>query len=146
MKKTIKFLCWGFFVLIFSWLLVFGYAYWLGCRFVKLEPQRIEGCLLEYIKFRKSKNQDILQQNLEKLGVSKNQFEQIIDRFIYYRMSQSSLDQAKKLLKMFEDRFRFVPTGTIFTAETPSYSFRMDAEVVSVMQTRPELVKEAFGS
>ncbi|MBP7633742.1 hypothetical protein KBA41_06205 [Candidatus Ozemobacteraceae bacterium] len=106
---------------------------------------RVEACLEAYIEHRHSGDAVKLRSEIARLKLKPTEFEKIIDRFIHYRMSKSSLDQAMKLLDAFRSGYRIVPERV----ESPTDSsepFALDAEILTVFRNRPELVKKAFES
>ena len=122
---------------------------WLGWQFSRpqprnVDPTRIESTLQAYIDHRRDGSIDRLQERLSALSLTPRQFERIIDRFIHYRMRQSSIKQAMVLLEAFKAGYRVTPDNAWFPGEA-STSFAMDAEILTVIQQRPELVQAAFG-
>ncbi|MFZ2961336.1 MAG: hypothetical protein WA705_31050 [Candidatus Ozemobacteraceae bacterium] len=105
---------------------------------------RVENVLLAYIQHRKTSDQDELQKKLGDMHVSGEEFTKIIDRFLYYRMRQSSMNQAMKLLDAFRLGYRIEASG-VYSKEDQANGFSLDAEVLTVFKHRPELVREAFG-
>jgi len=122
---------------------------WTGWRMTHPAPRavdstRIESTLQAYIDHRRDGNDEQLKQRLTALSLSPSQFERIIDRFIHYRMRQSSMKQAMALLDAFKAGYRITPENVWFPGEATA-SFVMDAEILTVIQKRPELVSAAFG-
>ena len=122
---------------------------WTGWRLTHPTPRtidstRIESTLQAYIDHRHDGNDQQLQQRLSALSLSPRQFERIIDRFIHYRMRQSSMKQAMVLLDAFKAGYRIAPENAWFPDEATA-SFALDAEILTVIQKRPELVSAAFG-
>lgn len=133
-------------------LLVFACAIagtWIGWRLSRpaprqVDPSRIEAALQAYIDHRRNGDVSLLQERLTALTFSPQQFERIIDRFIHYRMRQSSMKQAMVLLEAFKAGYRVTPDNAWFP-DIASTSFNMDAEILTVIKDRPELVSQAFG-
>ncbi len=128
-----------------------GLGVWVALRWVGPQPRvvdasRVEGCLQAFIEFRRSGDENRLHSDLERLKVSRSEFERIIDRFIHYRISKSALDQARKLLEAFKGGYNIQPERVFEPARPATYSFQLDAEVLTVITERPELVSQAFGS
>ncbi|HOT26723.1 MAG TPA: hypothetical protein PLU72_00955 [Candidatus Ozemobacteraceae bacterium] len=110
-----------------------------------ISTMRVEACLEAYISHRHTGDAAKLRSELARLHLKPAEFEKIIDRFIHYRMSKSSLDQAMKLLDAFRSGYRIVPER-VESPTDASEPFALDAEILTVFRTRPELVKKAFES
>ncbi len=117
-----------------------------GPRSRTISTTRVEGCLRAYLEHRHSGDAAKLRQELDRLQTKPVEFEKIIDRFIHYRMSKSSLDQAMKLLDAFRSGYRIVPERVITTQTDSEEPFALDAEVLSVFRDNPDLVRKAFES
>lgn len=131
--------------------LAMGLGLWAALRWFGPQPRvvdasRAEGCLQAFIEFRRSGDEVRLEQELARLKVSRAEFERIIDRFIHYRISKSALTQAQKLLEAFKDGYNIQPERVFEPVRPATYSFQLDAEVLTVITERPELVSQAFGS
>jgi len=127
------------------------FAGWLALRFFGPQPRavdstRVEKCLVAYSTFRKSGDNLQLTQDLEKARINQLDFAKIIDRFIHYRMSKSSMDQAMKLLGAFKVGYNIYPEKVFSSVSDASFSFQLDAEVLTVFRDKPDLVHDAFGS
>lgn len=116
-----------------------------GPRTRTISTVRIEGCLNAYIEHRHTGDASKLRRELDRLSTKPAEFEKIIDRFIHYRMSKSSLDQAMKLLDAFRSGYRIVPERVISPTDS-SEPFALDAEILTVLRDRPDLVQKAFES
>ncbi|MBF0502527.1 MAG: hypothetical protein HQM09_20485 [Candidatus Riflebacteria bacterium] len=110
-----------------------------------VNPARVEGVLSAYIDHRKNSDDVILRRRLDELKVTPADFTRIIDRFIHYRMRQSSMQQAMTLLEAFRSGYHIEASG-IFSKEAEGEVFALDAEVLTVFQQNPGLVQKAFGS
>ncbi|NLI75260.1 MAG: hypothetical protein GX442_02310 [Candidatus Riflebacteria bacterium] len=126
---------------------------WWALRLVGPQPRvvdasRVEHCLQAFIAFRKSGDDLRLQEDLRQANIPRAEFEKVIDRFVHYRISKSSLDQAKKLLEVFKEGYNIYPEKVVETTRpaSPALSFQLDAEVLTIFTEKPELVREAFGS
>ncbi|GAB4275587.1 MAG: hypothetical protein Kow0029_16890 [Candidatus Rifleibacteriota bacterium] len=124
-------------------------GFWLGKKFSspagrKVETDRMEKCLNLYLDYRKSGDQKILAEELGKIGFTPHDFQQIIDRFIYYRTARSSMDQAMLLLKAFRSGYDVQPARIVNVSGFASESFRLDAEILAVFEKKPDLIKKAF--
>lgn len=100
--------------------------------------------LAAYKEFRKSGDHDALQRQVAEMGISKHEFEYIIDRFIHYRTSRSALKQSMELLHAFRRGYQIVPSGVDSPDTNATDAFRRDAEVLAVFQDYPDLVTAAF--
>ena len=136
----------------FLFLLLLGVAlvgFRLGMRFVmpaprQIETSRMEKCLQFYRDYRQNNDQERLALDLGKIGLTPKHFQEIIDRFIYYRSRKSSMDQAMQLLRAFRDGYNIEVTGVVSISGLASEPFRLDAEILAVFEGRPELIQEAF--
>lgn len=115
----------------------------LGSR--QVDSSRVEKSLAAYITFKKTGDHAKLSKELEQAKVSGAEFEKIIDRFIHYRMSKSSMDQAMKLLAAFKGGYNIYPDKVYSPSGQASFSFQLDAEVLTVFNEKPDLVTLAFG-
>ncbi len=111
----------------------------------RIDSTRAEGCLKAFIEHRKSGDSEVLKKKLEKLAVTPGEFEKIMDLFAHFRVSQSAMNQAMALLQAFQRGSQIVPEKAEWGGGNASYSFQMEAEVLTVMKEKPELIKEAFG-
>ncbi|MBF0543468.1 MAG: hypothetical protein HQM08_03490 [Candidatus Riflebacteria bacterium] len=109
----------------------------------KIDLSRVESCLTAYSDFQKKHDSNLLEKRLNENGVDKKSFEKIIDRIIYYRLRQSSMQQALELLNAFKAGKRIVPENCDL-AEFPKDFFQLDAEVLELIQSKPDLVKKVF--
>lgn len=138
---------------LWNWVLAFILAvagFFTGMMLFSPRPRvistaRVEGCLNAYIEHRHTGDAAKLRQELDRLSTKPAEFERIIDRFIHYRMSKSSLDQAMKLLDAFRGGYRIVPERVISPTDS-SEPFALDAEVLTVLRDQPALVQKAFES
>ncbi len=137
---------------LFALLVVFGMAlagFWLGARFVMpaprlVETMRMEKCLQLYRDYRHDNDQSRLAASLTEIGLTPRHFQEIIDRFIYYRSRKSSMDQAMQLLRAFRAGYDIEVTGVVSISGLASEPFRLDAEILAVFEGQPELIKHAF--
>lgn len=104
-----------------------------------------EKCLRIFIQHKKSQDYDWLKQQLTKDHVEPEKFQKIVDRFLHYRLRQSSLNQAMELLEAFKAGAKMGPAEVVSRSDENQTSFALDAEILSVFKEKPELVKEAFG-
>lgn len=139
MKKLFK-------VIIFILLVVFGC--YVGLQLAQLrrpvDSSRMEACLNLYKTYRSDTDQEKLADGLRKISLTPNDFQHIIDKFIYYRTQKSSLNQAMKLLKAFRMGFNIEVEKVYSISGMENEPFRLDAEILAVFEKKPELVKEAF--
>lgn len=105
---------------------------------------RVEACLSLYQNYRKSQNQEELAAGLEKLGLTPRDFQEIIDRFIFYRSRKSSLEHAMKLLNAFRLGYDIEAANVHSISGYASEPFRLDAEILAIFESRPELISQAF--
>ncbi len=124
-------------------------GFWLGMKFSlrtvrTVETQRMIHCLEIYRNYRQHQDQKQLAEDLEKLNLSPLDFQKIIDRFIYYRTRKSSIDQAMMLLGAFRRGIDIQPVEVVEVSGFASEPFRLDAEILAVFESAPELVQEAF--
>jgi len=138
---------------LWNWVLALSLAvagFFAGMMLVSPRPRtistsRVEACLRAYIDHRHTGDATKLRQDLDRLSLKPAEFEKVIDRFIHYRMSKSSLEQAMKLLDAFRSGYRIV-AERVESPTDSSEPFALDAEVLTVFRERPELVKKAFES
>ncbi len=109
-----------------------------------VDTARMEECLRLYKNYRNDSNQDKLAAGLAVISLSPADFEHIIDKFIYYRSSKSYQEQAMKLLKAFRMGFDIEVKNVYSISGMESEPFRLDAEILAVFESKPELVKDAF--
>ena len=83
-------------------------------------------------------------EGLKKISLTPNDFQHIIDKFILYRTQKSSKEQAMKLLKAFRMGFNIEVEKVYSISGMENEPFRLDAEIISVFEKKPELIKEAF--
>jgi len=137
---------------VFAVLVMVGMAlagFWLGARFVMPAPRRVETlrmekCLELYRGYRHDNDQSRLATGLADIGLTPRHFQEIIDRFIYYRSRKSSMDQAMQLLRAFRAGYDIEVTGVVSISGLASEPFRLDAEILAVFEGQPELIKQAF--
>jgi len=111
-----------------------------------VDSSKVEKCLQVFIQHKKSGDSAWLMQQLKESNIPPAKFEKIIDRFIYYRVRQSALKQAMKLLDAFKAGEKIAPVDVFSKSdETGGSSFALDAEILTVFREKPELVQEAFG-
>lgn len=146
-QKMQKFLKTSVLLLIFlNLLLIFHlFKYYSNTRSV--DTTRMERCLEIYADYRKNQDQDFLTTELEKINLTPKDFQIIIDKFIYYRVRKSSHEQSMKLLKAFKlgldiniESIEIQPS----IPGIPDIPFALDAEILSVFEKNPELLKKAF--
>lgn len=108
-----------------------------------VDTNRMETCLEIYKDYRGNPDQKKMVGDLATVSLHPKDFQQIIDRFIYYRTQKSSMNHAMKLLKAF--RMGYEIDAKIFSISgIASESFRLDAEILAVFESNPELIKNAF--
>jgi len=135
---------------LFFFLLVLAISgFWLGHKLAapsprNLETFRVESCLDLYARYRKDQDQTALVEDLKKIDLNPRDFQEIIDRFIYYRSRKSSLDQAMKLLNAFRSGYNIDTVSVYSISGYASEPFRLDAEILAVFESRPELINRAF--
>jgi hypothetical protein len=109
-----------------------------------VDSSRMEKCLLLYKNYRYDSNQEKLAKELSTLSLTPNDFQHIIDKFILYRTQKSSLKQAMQLLKAFKMGYDIEVEKVYNISGMENEPFRLDAEILTVFENKPELVKEAF--
>ncbi len=136
---------------IFFGILLILAGFWLGSIGFSIEKRNVEfsnmeKCLAFYKDFRANNDQGKLHENLSKIGLTPKDFQIIIDRFIYYRTRKSSMKQAMNLLQAFRMGYDIKPEKivSISTSSPASAPFSLDAEILSVFEKKPDLVKDAF--
>lgn len=134
--------------IIFIYLLAATFAFTIGilCNRRSVNPDRMEKCLEFYLEYRKDLNQKNLAYNLNKINLTPEDFQIIIDRFIYYRSKKSAMGQAMKLLNAFRLGHRFEVKKIEHITGMKDEPFRLDAEILAVFEKNPKLVDEAFES
>ena len=139
MKKLISFI-------VFIALIIVG-AY-IGLQLAQyrrpVDSSRMEKCLVLYKNYRADTDQDKLAKELSKISLTPNDFQHIIDKFILYRTQKSSLNQAMKLLKVFRMGFDIEVDKVYSISGMENEPFRLDAEILTVFEKKPELIKEAL--
>lgn len=124
-------------------------GFWLGIKVAMpgsriVETTRMESCLRIYRDYRKDPDQTKLAAALAGISLTPRDFQDIIDRFIHYRSRKSSMDQAMRLLQAFRMGYDIEATGVFSVSGVASEPFRLDAEILAVFESRPDLIKEAF--
>ena len=138
-------------IILISVVLSFVVSFLLSSWWLKPHPRTVnsryvESCLQAFIQHKKDGDGEALKKKLAEIPIEPPKFEKIIDRFLYYRMRQSSLEQAMKLLEAFKAGYKIVPTEVFSRSDTEHTYFSLDAEVLTVFKEKPDLIKEAFGS
>ena len=137
---------------ISSLLIVFLLAaagFWLGVELTRpprrtVETQRMEACLELYRDYRAHSDQEKLASELKRMALNPHDFQEIIDRFIYYRSRKSSMNQAMQLLQAFKMGYDIDAESIYSISGMASEPFRLDAEILAVFESKPELIKKAF--
>lgn len=111
-----------------------------------VDSSRMEECLRLYKDYRQDSDQDKLAAELAKISLKPIDFQHIIDRFILYRTQKSSINQAIRLLQAFRMGFDIKVDKVYSVSGIASEPFRLDAEILSVFESKPELIKDAFGN
>ncbi|MBU1108217.1 MAG: hypothetical protein KKB51_16210 [Candidatus Riflebacteria bacterium] len=124
-------------------------GFWLGVLLTRppgrtVETQRMETCLLLYQDYRTYNDQKKLAAELERISLNPRDFQEIIDRFIYYRTRKSSMNQAMQLLQAFKMGYDIDAASIFSISGMASEPFRLDAEILAVFESKPELIKKAF--
>lgn len=137
------------FLIIPVMLLIALAGFWLGARIVMpaprhVETSRMEQCLQIYHDYRLKNDQDKLAQDLARMGLTPKDFQEIIDRFIYYRSRKSSMNQAMQLLNAFRAGYNIEAANVVSISGFASEPFLLDAEILAVFECQPELIKKAF--
>lgn len=109
-----------------------------------IDSSRMEKCLVLYKNYRVDTNQDKLAIELSKISLTPNDFQHIIDKFILYRTQKSAMKQAMKLLKAFRMGYDIEVEKVYSISGMENEPFRLDAEILTVFENNPELVKDAF--
>lgn len=130
-------------------LLVSLAGFWLGAKVARpsvrtVETIRMEKCLQIYRQYRLDHDQERLFASLTELTMTPRDFQEIIDRFIYYRSRKSSMSQAMRLLKAFRAGYDIEVSDVFSISGLASEPFMLDAEILAVFESRPELIREAF--
>ena len=105
---------------------------------------RMEKCLQIYREYRKNENQKQLAEDLALISLTPKDFQEIIDRFIYYRSRKSGMNQAMELLKAFRAGYDIKTAEVVSISGLGSEPFRLDAEILAVFEYQPDLIKQAF--
>jgi hypothetical protein len=126
-------------------------GFWLGFKYSTrtvrtVDTQKMELCLQFYRQYRQDNDQKKLAENLKAIDFTPMDFQTVIDRFIYYRTRKSSIDHAFKLLRAFRMGVDIEPIEVVEVSGFASEPFRLDAEILAVFESRPELVQQAFES
>ena len=136
----------------FFWvtLVLFSFSFLIGIFLFSPRPRnvnstRVEKCLRAFIEHKKTGDAEFLRKNLEEISIAPSKFEKIIDRFLHYRLRQSSLNQAMKLLEAFKSGYNIVASDVVSKSDEENTGFALDAEILTVFKEKPELVQEAFG-
>lgn len=127
------------------------FGFWAGFKFSTrtvrpVDTRKMEICLQLYQQYRQDMDQEKLARQLEQIGFTPQDFQAVIDRFIFYRTRKSSIDQAFRLLKAFRMGIDIEPTHVVEVSGFASSSFKLDAEILAVFEKNPELVNKAFES
>jgi len=109
-----------------------------------VETSRMEKCLQIYREYRKNENQKQLAEDLALISLTPKDFQEIIDRFIYYRSRKSGMNQAMELLKAFRAGYDIKTAEVVSISGLGSEPFRLDAEILAVFENQPDLIKQAF--
>ncbi len=104
----------------------------------------MEECLRLYKNYRADTDQEKLALSLSKISLTPKDFQEIIDRFILYRTQKSSLKQGMRLLKAFRMGIDIEVEKVYSISGMENEPFRLDAEILSVFEKNPQLVKDAF--
>ncbi len=125
-------------------------GFWLGRvlfgpRSVEIDTSRVEFCIEAYKSLRKGDMTVPLQSMLAERGISPREFEKTIDRIIHFRISQSSLEQTQRLLDVVRMGNGIRADRVIEGATTGSDSLLLDAAIITLIQKKPILIREAFG-
>lgn len=127
------------------------FGFWAGFKFSTrtvrpVNTLKMETCLSLYSEYRSDNDQNKLAAGLKEIGFTPMDFQAVIDRFIYYRTRKSSINQAFRLLKAFRMGMDIEPAEVVEVSGFASEPFRLDAEILAVFESNPELVKKAFES
>lgn len=106
--------------------------------------ERMEECLRLYKNYRNDTDQEKLAKDLAAISLTPRDFQQIIDRFIYYRSQKSSMKQAMTLLKAFRMGFDIKVEKVYSISGMEGEPFRLEAEILAVFEKNPQIVKDAF--
>ena len=134
-------------LLVIATVAVFGF--WLGTRISNREVRdvdisRMEQCLRLYKSYRHDLDQVALAKSLQEIELTPRDFQEIIDRFIFYRTRKSAQEQAMELLRAFRLGYDIEIESVVMISDFYSEPFRLDAEILAVFEENPELIKEAF--
>jgi len=136
-------------VALMLWIAVLGF--WFGTKMAfpsarSVETSRMEKCLQLYKQYRIDNDQKRLSSALAELSLTPCNFQEIIDRFIYYRSRKSSMKQAMNLLKAFRLGYDIEVEDVFHVSGLASEPFMLDAEILAVFESSPDLIREAFES
>lgn len=136
-------------LIYFSFILVAIAGFTVGRIFVApppriVETSRMEKCLQIYREYRKDEDQKRLASELAGIYLTPKDFQEIIDRFIYYRSRKSGMNQAMELLKAFRAGYDIKAAEVVSISGLGSEPFRLDAEILAVFESQPDLIKQAF--
>ena len=107
--------------------------------------KRVEICLEAFTEHRKTGNSRMLLEHLRSNQISPEEFQKVIDRILHYRISQSSLQQAMKLLDAFRAGAEIVPENVVSRSDVgKEASLTIDVEILTVFRDRPDLIRQAF--
>lgn len=134
---------------IFIFLCLSLAGFWIGIRVAApptrvVQTARMERCLVAYEEYRKDADQEKLAEKLQEIGLNPRDFQEIIDRFIFYRSRKSSMDQSLMLLNAFRRGYDIGNVTVYSISGFASEPFRLDAEILAVFENKPELIQRAF--
>lgn len=131
---------------MYVFLALLAFSIGILCHRRTVDPVRMEKCLEFYSAYRKNQDQRQLAANLKTVNLTPEDFQKIIDKFIYYRSKKSSMKQAMDLLKAFRFGFNFKVLKVEPITGMKDEPFRLDAEILAVFEKNAKLVDEAFES
>ena len=125
-----------------------AFGFYIGLELAQLrrpvDSTRMEECLRLYKQYRADTDQEKLAIGLSKISLTPNDFQHIIDKFILYRTQKSSMGQAMRLLKAFRMGYNIEVEKVYSISGMENEPFRLDAEILSVFEKNPQLIKDAF--
>lgn len=117
---------------------------WQAQRLPRPDTTRVQACLAAYIDWRESRDPERLRQALAAADISPVEFEQTIDRMLFFQTNQASMRQARAILSLYQAG-NLEPGAVAERSDVASVTLRVDAQCVQLMIDRPDLIKRAFG-
>ncbi|NLM16492.1 MAG: hypothetical protein GX221_02105 [Candidatus Riflebacteria bacterium] len=109
-----------------------------------VNTDRMKKTLELYAQYRQDYDTEKLANSLAEINLTPQDFSIIIDKFIYYRTREAARKEAEALLKHFKLGGEVKTHETTFVSGMENQPFRLDAEILTLFEESPELVKKAF--